>query len=725
MPTRPTDLLLLFDGYEAKFMSRVNLIDSLIIVRIIKKGMVSGDPFLVPLNDERGRLPEGSLQINTVDNDDDTYTPIKAKLATIKFFASNNTALSSFMGGESDEWVVTIYTDTVDSSHVIFQGFLVLDVATEPYETKPYEVTLTATDNIGVLKNIPLTDFDGNNPKNENKIIKYIAWALSKTNMNLPIYVSNNLMEEGSPGVPFYESCYLHAKTFEKELTSTGAVSEDCYTVLTRIFGNDSRIEQINGAWWIERIYEKRNVANYVHQFDYDGAYVGVSSPTFYLQSIDQRGDIDFINDNAQVTIQTPYKLVELRYNFEYPKEIIDNIDFSRGDLNFILAIPPFVVDGETLYQSKYNIADWTALETPTGVIGGTSSPSTTNNYIRRLYYDITKTFEAQRYVVIEKHSPAKGFYIQSNKFSVLKKDKFDISVDVRWSNDSAFSSSGAFRISAMQVRLHGLSGTNYILHGGTSVDPTPKWAVGGSSFSHVENFYVEGNTSEDMTQWRTCSFITNNTNAHPCPPIPESGQIEILLLHTSFSDQTDINFTNLRFEYIPYLNGGYGKFSGQTNTVSQTGNYSNALHDQIYISNSPNFLIKGSLLKKVGSVYDLAGNFYDGQAFPSGIPSSEFLHPFGYQLAYSLWQQYRTFKRSIDSDFYGLKSFAVATIPDLHKQFFFTDNNPNVNNKYFILLHYEQDFDSQIWKAFFREVYDTTVGNVFTDPYEFKYITE
>jgi hypothetical protein len=382
------------------------------------------------------------------------------------------------------------------------------------------------------------------------------------------------------------------------------------------------------------------------------------------------------------------------------------------------------VIDGVTFYQSKYNITDWVALVGASGV-PGTGSASTTNNYIRRLFSDINKTYEVERYVVIE-HTLAGGtFFLKSNKIPVSKNDKFDISVDSKFSQD-VFPSSGFYRFETIQVRLYGKDGTFWTLHGGTSVDQTLVWRITSASFSSNNRYLViEGNFTEDMTEWKTSSFITDSKDANPCPQIPVDGYLEILLIHDQNSSyQTDRYFSNLRFTYIPFINGSYSKYTAQTNTVSQTGNYSNILQNQIYISESLKKLFKGALLRKVGADYELAGKFYDGQAFPSGVPSSGYLHPFGYQLAFSVWQYYRRHMGSIDGDMVGLKLASPATVPDLQKVYLFSNPNPHVDNKYFALLHYDQDYDTQIWRAYFMEILDTTIGYVFTDTYEFKYLT-
>lgn len=710
MPTLPT----ISGGvvYNGQFKTNWNGEEDTVIIEIAQKETFQLDSlsFLADLNDDKGRLPEGALSIKIVDNNEEPFTAIKAKQATIKFFSDNGKTLKSFAKGESDEWFVTIYLNYQDINHVLFKGFLVMDLTSEPYEPKPYVVELTATDNLGILKNIALTDFNGNNPKNENKIIDYLAWALSKTNLSLPIYVANNLFEENNPNIPFYESCYLDAKTFEKTIGE----SEDCNTVIQKILGNNSRITQRNGAWWIESVYEKNQNPQYVHQFDYDGTYVGVAAPAYYHETIDNRGLIDFVNDNAQVTIRSPYKRAELTFNYEYPTEIIDNIDFSRG----LTPIGSPTFNG-TDYVQKYEVEDWTigryAVNNENSIASSTVVP-----YIVKLFQDSNLTYEKERYVVVPFTN--EGYftdslpftYLRSNRIFIEQKDKGTISLDFKYSVDTVGDHTSVFGLI-----LKGDSG-DFWVYGSSN-----QWintSVYGTNHATLYQYFAQPYTYTnrvDKIRWSSLSI--------EFPPVPESGELFVYLsagYNQGGTGNPDAHYTNLRFDYVPYLNGSYSKYTGQKNTVSQSGTYSLSYQQPIYISDSPKKLFKGALLRKDGTKYLLAKNFYDGQAFPSGLPSFEYVHTFGFQLTYAVWQLYRRHMASIDSDFIGLKLAGPATVPDVYKSFIFTNPNPHVNNKYFMLLYYEQDLDSQIWRAYLTENLDTTIGYVFTDPYEFKYIT-
>lgn len=174
------------------------------------------------------------LHIFVVDNDENKFSPIKALQAEIKFLSTAAINLNSFIGtSEDNRW----YVEILLGSNIVFKGFLILDDMDEDFldSNTSNVVTLIATDNIGLLKDEALTKFDGTNPRGYYRIITYLAWALGKTGLSLPINVVQNVREVNNPSQIIYSSLYLQAKTFEAEINE----STNCYTVIKDIIGED------------------------------------------------------------------------------------------------------------------------------------------------------------------------------------------------------------------------------------------------------------------------------------------------------------------------------------------------------------------------------------------------------------------------------------------------------------------------------------------------------
>ncbi|MFL5786660.1 MAG: hypothetical protein ACJ748_01290, partial [Flavisolibacter sp.] len=444
---------------------------------------------------------ERPFSLAAIDNNRDKHTPIRAKQATIQFISGLASA-STFSIGDDNRWYVEA---VLNSGDVCFRGYLVMDDHQQPFLSDPQIVTLTATDNLATLKDVSLTDLSGLNPRGKNKIIQYLAWALRKTGLNLEIMVANTFMEQTYPDLPAWDHVYLDAKTFEKDIN----VSEDCYTVIEKILKWDCFLTQFNGNWWIGHIDEYDKPIIYSYQFDSSGNYISRNSDrTDLITSIGSTQVTKWVKEDCIVNYARPKKSVKLTYDFDYPKEIIDNIDFSRGPALGGITLP-------TNYYS-YTLADWT-----TGIYLSGSTPPTDAAYIIRKIID---GYEKERYLVLKQPS-TQVYYVKSNLIPVDLSDRFTIGVDTRLSANVGGSGTGFRRSGVMQVRFFGADGTYWFLHGPTSVDPDPRWVSTNSSFSTNTDFiYVEDTVGDDETQWITASC--------DAPPVPVAGNLEIWLIN-------------------------------------------------------------------------------------------------------------------------------------------------------------------------------------------------
>jgi hypothetical protein len=664
------------------------------------------------------------IRISTVDNSEDKFTGLKPLQATIKFLSTNSVNINTFTtedlptGGVDvgdPRWRVEIFYNTYDPLNIIFEGFLNLDDCYEPFLPVKNEVTLVANDGLGGLKNTPLTDFNGDNPTGYNRIADYLAWALSKTGLELPLKAVFNIREYTQSTSHFFDAIYLHAKTFEDKI----GTCINCYDALERILGEMAFLTQRGGEWWIFRIDEMAGTnPYYTATFNADGTFDSIDSGFHYPKFIGVTENIKFSQEATTVHPLRSHQSIKELFRFEFPDEIVDNIDFSRGDFqNF---------NSGTLV-AKYDIADWEALE-GSGGIPGTGSPSSTQNYIKRVFLDTNMTYESERYVVIEGTASGGTFFIKSNPIPVHQNDKIDVSVDARFSVD-VFPSSGFVRFNTIQVRLTADDGTYYTLHGGTSVDKNLEWRITGASFSSNNRYFViEGDSSEDLTKFKTATWFTDSVEQFPCPPIPKDGYLEILLIHDQNSSyNTDRYFSNLRFTYVPYINGSYSKYSTYYYKISQDIKQVNARDKQVYIGDSPKKLFKGSLFKKVGAAYVLTNQFYGWNDIHTTSPDIQYVHPYAHIQAYDVWNQHRNSFIKFQGTMQGLDGASVddngyINPPHLINTYFLLDTNGNTDNRQFMLLSFDIDFYSCEWKGTLIEVYNSVKGKSYLDNLEIKY---
>ena len=194
------------------------------------------------------------LDIDTVNNDKNKFQAIRTKQATIRFISKSleNQSISTFCDYPDNEWYVEIIY--VTSGAFIFKGFLMLSDMQQNLLPDPNIVELIASDHLALLRDLPLTDFNGDNPIGKYKIGEIIAMCLKRTGLSLNINVINNLRHgygvfilnngaiffassssmifSGLYGIYFYEG---------QQVTISGTASNDgtyiVKSVTTSIFG--------------------------------------------------------------------------------------------------------------------------------------------------------------------------------------------------------------------------------------------------------------------------------------------------------------------------------------------------------------------------------------------------------------------------------------------------------------------------------------------------------
>lgn len=686
---------------------------------------------------------EDAIMISCVDNDEDKYTPVKAKKCTIKFLNSQTVNYETFATGADDSWKVTI---TINGNP-IFIGWLEQNDIEEPFQYQENQViTLTANDGLGNLKHIRLVNFDGSIINNlyleGTRLIDYIARSLYRTGHQLNINVINNLREENNPSSGddagnFYSICNVLPKTFEDGINEC----INCYEVLERILGHDCFLTQAKGEWWIVRVTELRqDFDTYITVFDYQGQYQSFGSVTSFEKAIGLK-DTDntpftespdatayFSGATTTRLILRPNKSEKLIFKYEYPEEIPCNIDFTRGD--FIDDLPnEDDENGISRTVKSYDLDCWSMQR---GFPEHTPISNDSNVYIKRLFND--DGIELQKYVVIT--SPTTGDvnapYIQSEGIPIDVKDKLNISVDFRFP-DEITSGGGFFKI--MYIVISGDDGSWWI-HGrdepGNSAEPiwydtsgfTVNTALGEQGFNFA--------TSVNDTDWQTQTFETK--------PAPVSGTLYIWLHgmnqeDSDSFDDVDIYYSNLRVEYIPFIDGTYQKFTGQSyKALRPDDKYKRDLEEQIYITNAPKKLMKGALMKIVtesgsGSHYELVGKFYEGQQFPADDPTSDDLFDFGEIQVQAFHNQHRNNDVIFRMRCQGLTEGETDgdgndDHQDLIHRYYVRDLEPATNFIAYQLITFNQDLRNCEWTGTMIENFDIDRGFV-QDDVEFKYETK
>lgn len=736
----------------------------------------AGTPIVIQL-----QADANPLVIKVINNDEDKFSPIRAKQAIIQFKSDANQAQDSgtFADSPDNRWYVEIAADGA----TVFLGFLMLSDIQQDHLPDPNTVVLTASDHLALLKDIPWTKDDLTNPTGKVRIAECIALCLKKTGLSLDIVVINNLRHgsgqitlsstftaandrvavtpgtssffyEGqiltvtgtvSNNIPiivtdvtetdfgtintvltdegpvnatftdynstfhFYDIIYLNATTFEggSNDESGNNVREDCNTVLNKILGEDCFLTQWQGKWYIMRIDEYDNFNDiYPATFDKDGVFVSFDSPTNFDKSIGATETRRLANADALRRYDRPHRFIKEVFKYQFPAEIICNIDFSRGNV----ITPPDLASPDS--TATYQLDCWTLRRL-------FAQPVTSTAHITRKFVFGT---EEQRYATI---TPKMGLatpwdFLESSAVELSQGDRAEVSVD--WKYDSDFAG-GATQIYPMRIYLLSDAGEYWYWWHPTSNDPLEfYWTNAGASEAERLIPVTVIPDDVDMTQWAT---QTVNLGA-----MPATGKLYIGLnqgqqVSTGGSNQ-NINFQGLQLTYKPYINGSYQLFTGDYDQVLRLDagsfSYNVRREREVFIRDSPRKEFKGAMFFYNGVAFCLTRKWYTGNTFALGYPADQtFMHPYGHIQSYAVWNQYRNTNRIFSSSVLGLGSMWVDALDKIS----LTDSNPNTDNRYFLLISFEQNWKTALWSGVFIEDYNTDIGHDYDDTHSFAYTSK
>lgn len=727
---------------------------------------------------------------SVIDNDEDPLTVIRAQQLTITFISTDRVNGATFFTGSDQRWSVHKYLG--DDTQTLFRGWLNTEDISELFMPRGSEVTLTANDGLGPLKDIPLTDFNDELPVGKYKIIDILAMALSNTGLSLQINVAFNVKLNGfisdvrTPGTDaqhLFDTCYLWAKSLEDSQGTT----IDCYSTIKMILGEEACLFQRQGMWWVMRVDEIELTAVgrtglYISTFESDGTFIENLGERGFVKRVgkDSPYEIFFSRESSEVVNNRPRKSVKITYDYNFPEEIVDNIDFSRGDL----------ITTVSATEKHFNLDDWILLRG----LGSAATVPNISTYIQRNY---TNDYETERFVVLTMPPvfAAPVNFIRSNPVEIGVKDKFDYSFDFRFPSDK--SGGGTNTVNFGAIRLVGDDSTYW------SCDGDGVWHETDSNWTAIFPLQEQWDCDDvDESEWRTISVSANPT------PVAGSLYFDLFAMRSIAASQfeTDIHYSNVIFDYIPYINGSYQKYTGQSQTVSQDGNYKPKREVTVGMSESPRKLFKGAIqiplsyneifsgsvtfitgnefrisgyqlekfrrgqrinilnttsnniATRVTSVsydsgtgntivlvegattsetdgsttiqemtFELATEFYNAAVYPTGPPSSDYVHPYSEIQVYDVWNQFNREMRVFRATLQGMELSSVDS-PDsltdhahlIHK-WVFTDAHEHTNNKFFLLMTFDQDYRNAEWTGVFRECYDVDRPKVYTGR-SFKY---
>ena len=621
-----------------------------------------------------------ALKINVISDEQDLYATIITKELELSLWCEDGQSITweSFITSSFTKWKVTVDVDGFNE----FTGFLTPEESSGPLQDKPYEINLMATDGLGLLKGYELRDVTDAKFDDLHFLIEYIAGALYKTGLNLPIRIysclfwNSNLDKGDGAQYDMFNQNLLNWRTFLKDSTTF----ENCYDALKILFGGWCSIQQFNGKWQIMLLSERQYVPDKWYWVEYDelGVYDSSGNTTSITDTVGKNEAIYPINESQIISSRIAYKSTRASFMYEMPLEYVNNQ--ALGNLGSFISA-----------ANAYNVVGWTHYKgQPTS-----QSASSVTPYIK---VDLDAfNHQTDRYYIVPKDTSAPTTqledYIRNDNadFYVQQGDRMSISVTYRTKFDE--STNNLYQV-AFIILKEGASGSS--TGDWYSLDNSGAW------LNTPNGVFGQYNITEDTTNWLTASLSDL--------VLPYNGQAWLLLGNGNVDVAgNESHFKDIKIDITPYIRGSVFDLKGDYHKNAQTTNYPDSLNEEIKISDSPRKMIKGSLFG------DVSGTKYLITTSWCRYPNSEVLN-FKQAINYGRYNQgYRRFYR-IEGDFTGLNQLSF------HKQYNFVDLTPD--RKFVFIPSLEMDLLTGNFNGTFVEVYkDSNDGTQTGSTNEFNYI--
>jgi hypothetical protein len=296
----------------------------------LKKRMLDTDPVPDPIRIIFAGEENEPAVIEYSDKGDIKSVPIYGSGCSLNIIAEGDFELSSLYTADEREWRIEISGAWQHSS------WLIPDSCSEPYASKPYEVSVKGTDAIGTLESVPFLQEDGTKYKGFIKDIDVLRFALAKTDLDLGFAIGINTFEDSMNTLtcPLAQS-YINVDAFIDTDGNSFSCLEVIRSIMERWF---AQLHQFGGVWQVINILEKSKGPVNCWNFDKDGVVltgsiigneINAGGITEELQPV---GDIAFAKALASSTAY---------YRYGYPANQLVN-----GNMDTWSSYPTGLPDG-------------------------------------------------------------------------------------------------------------------------------------------------------------------------------------------------------------------------------------------------------------------------------------------------------------------------------------------------------------------------------------------
>lgn len=241
---------------------------------------------------------------------DDSDSGISGTSLEMVIQADEDGELTSLYTVDNKKFLVELYKN----NSLIWTGYVLPEKYSEPYVPVPYDVSVTASDGLGILKDIPFT------LSGEKTLFEVTRFCCNQTGMTLDFIVFSSLVESSmNTGNSMLVQTSLDVSTFQ---------DKTCYEVLESILTSlDAFITEANGKWVIAR-YTDLDKEGFLYS-NTGGSSGKVSLEPRVLGNV--HSELYSIG-NLELEIEPANKSVKFTSDYDLRPSFLQNYDFSGGD---------------------------------------------------------------------------------------------------------------------------------------------------------------------------------------------------------------------------------------------------------------------------------------------------------------------------------------------------------------------------------------------------------
>lgn len=540
----------------------------------------NGHKILFEIEDESGLSVEtltiASMVYEDPEGDQDKLAGVKPSILKFEALFNKDFDPETLLPSSDTQYKVKLYINSI----LNWTGWLDGGGFQWSLKDSNYLVQLQAKDGLHLLASSEFVNTADNYIWGSERLSNIFIYCLRKTELGLNLRNWVNIYPDGATvrangfpeRDPFYIT-YINSGTFRDQAGNY----EKPIDILNKIcLSMNLRLFQSRGEWNIVHVEDWiQNQGLSCSRFDSSGTPIDVFLDQRHRLDIGYQKTIKFINEDALVSIQKPYKYVETSFNYD-SVELFRNEDLSRGD--FIDYV------GLTDVTARYELEGWTE--------GGTTTA-------REFYIDADlfianqRTTERFRYIAetgTGSLSLAQEVTLTLSPFNLLGGDRFSLSF--KFSNIPAVTTNGT------RCRI------DFKLTSGA----TERWLGADGKWKLNRQFLAVGAGIQSVGTYYpdTAPFVFNISTVDP---VPEDGEMEIYLSYyqvngtVNNSGATLSKIWDFNFDYTPSISAYQFEASGHVYKNEGTGVKNEYQELKVYVNDGLNINHKGVLYNASSSL--------------------------------------------------------------------------------------------------------------------------